>query len=130
MRSEWSFFVCSCLLLTKNLDSPSLVLYHNPDLNVPEPGPISIKSSPLWISPAVITKTGLFPGTLGEIYRENISLAEGIFAVFEVRDALPYDRPYQKAWSEKQAIAFLKEQSGIQFDPQILETFLDMIDES
>jgi len=50
--------------------------------------------------------------------------------VVDVKDALQPDRPYRKAWSEKQAIAFLKEQSGIQFDPQILETFLDMIDES
>jgi len=50
--------------------------------------------------------------------------------VVDVWDALQPDRPYRKAWSEKQAIAFLKEQSGIQFDPQVLETVLELINES
>jgi len=50
--------------------------------------------------------------------------------VVDVWDALQSDRPYRKAWTEKQAIAFLKDQSGIQFDPQILETFIDLIKET
>jgi len=61
---------------------------------------------------------------------EGIPLAARIFAVVDVWDALQSDRPYRKAWTEKQAIAFLKDQSGIQFDPQILETFIDLIKET
>ena len=51
-------------------------------------------------------------------------------AVVDVWDALQSDRPYRKARTEKQAIAFLKEQSGIQFDPQIPETFFELINET
>ncbi len=60
---------------------------------------------------------------------ESIPLAARIFAVVDVWDALQSDRPYRKAWSEKQAITFLKEQSGIQFDPQVLDVFFKLINE-
>jgi GAF domain-containing protein len=61
---------------------------------------------------------------------EDIPLAARIFAVVDVWDALQSDRPYRDAWSEKDAIAYLKEQSGIQFDSQIVEVFFEMIGKS
>jgi len=50
--------------------------------------------------------------------------------VVDVWDALQSNRPYRKAWSEKQAIKFLKEQSGIQFDPQVVDAFFELINET
>jgi len=61
---------------------------------------------------------------------ESIPLAARIFAVVDVWDALQSNRPYRKAWSEKQAIKFLKEQSGIQFDPQVVDAFFELINET
>ncbi len=51
-------------------------------------------------------------------------------AVVDVWDALLSDRPYRKAWSRDQVIAYFKEQSGKQFDPRIVERFLKLQHES
>jgi HD-GYP domain-containing protein (c-di-GMP phosphodiesterase class II) len=56
--------------------------------------------------------------------REEIPLAARIFAVVDVWDALISDRPHRKAWSEELAISLIKEQSGQQFDPSVVEAFL------
>jgi PAS domain S-box-containing protein len=60
---------------------------------------------------------------------EQIPLSARIFAVADVWDALTSDRPYRKAWSKEQTVEYIKEQSGSQFDPQIVEVFLKMISE-
>ena len=60
--------------------------------------------------------------------REEIPLEARIFAVVDVWDALQSDRPYRKAWSEGKALAYLKEQSGIQFDPEVVRSFLTFIE--
>ncbi|MFX8059720.1 HD domain-containing phosphohydrolase, partial [Acinetobacter baumannii] len=41
-----------------------------------------------------------------------------IAAVADVFDALTSERPYKKAWSPEDAMAYLKACSGQQFDPQ------------
>ena len=46
------------------------------------------------------------------------------FAVVDVWDALLSDRPYRKAWTKAQALQYLKDQSGKQFDPAIVERFI------
>jgi HD-GYP domain-containing protein (c-di-GMP phosphodiesterase class II) len=58
---------------------------------------------------------------------EQIPLAARIFAIVDVWDALTSDRPYRKAWSPKKVLAYIKDQTGIQFDPQIVEIFFDLI---
>ena len=58
---------------------------------------------------------------------EDIPLAARIFAVVDVWDALSYDRPYRAAWDEKKVFAYLEEQSGKQFDPHVVETFLKLM---
>ena len=58
---------------------------------------------------------------------EDIPLAARVFAVVDVWDALRSDRPYREAWSDQRAREYLREQAGKEFDPQIVETFLDMI---
>ncbi|RJQ45168.1 MAG: GAF domain-containing protein [Anaerolineaceae bacterium] len=57
---------------------------------------------------------------------EQIPLVARIFAVIDVWDALRSDRPYRKAWSEPQALAYIKEQSGKHFDPVVVKNFLEM----
>ncbi|MDR7414843.1 MAG: HD domain-containing phosphohydrolase [Armatimonadota bacterium] len=60
---------------------------------------------------------------------EEIPLAARIFAVVDVYDALTSDRPYRRAWSHEQAVAYLREQAGRQFDPRVVEAFLQVLEE-
>ena len=58
---------------------------------------------------------------------DDIPLAARIFAIADVWDALCSDRPYRPAWPKGKVINYIKEQSGIHFDPLVVETFLDVI---
>ena len=58
---------------------------------------------------------------------EAIPLAARIFAVVDVWDALISDRPYRKAWTQKQALDHIQEQSGKHFDPKVVSAFLTLI---
>ncbi len=58
---------------------------------------------------------------------EEIPLAARIFAVVDVWDALRSDRPYRDAWSDEKALHYIKDQSGEQFDPEVVEVFLDIL---
>jgi HD-GYP domain-containing protein (c-di-GMP phosphodiesterase class II) len=59
---------------------------------------------------------------------EEIPLAARLFTVADVYDALISDRPYRKAWTKAQALKYMKEQAGKQFDPQAVKLFLDTLD--
>ena len=59
---------------------------------------------------------------------EEIPLSARIVAIADVYQALISDRPYRKAYSRKKALGIIKKESGKQFDPQIVNTFLDIID--
>lgn len=61
---------------------------------------------------------------------EEIPLSARIFAVVDVYDALTSDRPYRKAWSKERAIEYIKDQSGKQFDPKVVEVFLSLVEET
>jgi putative two-component system response regulator len=54
---------------------------------------------------------------------DQIPLAARLFAVVDVWDALTSDRPYRRAWTNENALAYIKEQSGKHFDPQIVDLF-------
>ncbi|MDL1909409.1 response regulator [Chloroflexi bacterium CFX6] len=60
----------------------------------------------------------------------EIPLAARLFAVVDVWDALTSDRPYRPAWSAEETLAYIREQSGKHFDPEIAELFLRTMDES
>jgi GAF domain-containing protein len=60
---------------------------------------------------------------------EEIPLAARIFAIVDVWDALLSERPYRPAWGNDQVMDYLKAQSGIHFDPKILEVFLRLVEE-
>jgi len=57
---------------------------------------------------------------------EEIPLSARIFAVVDVWDAVQSDRPYNKAWPVEKTIAYMKEQSGKYFDPNIVKVFLEL----
>jgi HD-GYP domain-containing protein (c-di-GMP phosphodiesterase class II) len=57
---------------------------------------------------------------------EQIPLAARIFAVVDVWDALTSERPYRGPWSKEKARAYIVAQAGIHFDPQVVETFLQL----
>ena len=58
---------------------------------------------------------------------DEIPLTARLFAIVDVWDALTSDRPYRPAWSEKEALTYIQEQSGKHFDPQVVEPFLKMV---
>lgn len=60
---------------------------------------------------------------------QQIPLSARLFAVVDVYDALTSDRPYRSAWTRSQAIEYLREQTGQQFDPQVVTHFLELINE-
>ncbi len=60
---------------------------------------------------------------------EAIHIYGRITAIVDVFDALTSIRPYKKAWSFEQAVAYLHEQSGKHFDPHLCRLFTDNLDE-
>ncbi len=61
---------------------------------------------------------------------EEIPLAARIFAVVDVWDALLSDRPYRPAWPLPDVLRYLEEQKSMQFDPQVVDHFLGILNEN
>ncbi len=57
---------------------------------------------------------------------EQIPLAARIFALADVWDALTSDRPYHPAWPPEQAREFIRSQTGIHFDPQVVRVMMEL----
>jgi response regulator RpfG family c-di-GMP phosphodiesterase len=60
---------------------------------------------------------------------EQIEIYSRIVALTDVFDALATDRVYKKKWEIDKIVEYIKEQSGKQFDPKIVNIFLNNIDE-
>ena len=60
---------------------------------------------------------------------EEIPLAARVFSIADVWDALTHDRPYRPAWTKEKVLEYIKEQSGKQFDPQVVDAFLGLIND-
>ena len=60
---------------------------------------------------------------------EEIPLPARIFAVVDVWDALTSERPYRGAWSQREALEYIREQSGRHFDPEISAAFIQLVTE-
>ena len=60
---------------------------------------------------------------------EEIHIYGRITAIADVFDALVSDRCYKKAWELDRVINLFKEERGVQFDPRVVEVFLDCLDE-
>jgi putative two-component system response regulator len=61
---------------------------------------------------------------------EAIPMAARIVTVADVFDALTSERPYKKAWPLNEAIEEIQRQSGRQFDPQVVEAFCKVVQQS
>ena len=61
---------------------------------------------------------------------EQIPLPGRIIAVADVYDAMTSDRPYRKRMGKPQALAIIREGSGQQFDPKVVEALLAVVDKA
>ncbi|HIP28026.1 MAG TPA: response regulator [Sulfurovum sp.] len=52
-----------------------------------------------------------------------------VMAVIDVFDALTHKRCYKEAWSIEDSVAYMQEHSGTRFDPQLIDVFMENIDE-
>jgi putative nucleotidyltransferase with HDIG domain len=58
----------------------------------------------------------------------DIPLLARILCVADSFDAMTADRPYKRALAKEDAIVHIKDKTGTQFDPGVVETFLKVID--
>ena len=61
---------------------------------------------------------------------DKIPLIAAIISVADSFDAMTSDRPYRKGFSREKAVDIIKQESGKQFDPNIVEIFLEVIAEN
>lgn len=59
----------------------------------------------------------------------DIHIYGRIVALADVFDALTHKRTYKESWSVDNTIAYIKDNSGTHFDPQLVETFIEHLDE-
>lgn len=59
---------------------------------------------------------------------EAIPLMGRIVAIADVYDALLSKRSYKSSWDEGEVISYIRDQSGKQFDPELVEVFTNIID--
>jgi response regulator RpfG family c-di-GMP phosphodiesterase len=60
---------------------------------------------------------------------KDIHIFGRIVCLADVVDALAHKRPYKDAWSMNQVIEELKKERGQQFEPKLVDLFLDSLDE-
>lgn len=60
---------------------------------------------------------------------EAISLGARIFAVADRFEALTSERPYRKALHHKHAVQYIKKRAGTEFDPKVVQAFLESLAE-
>ena len=58
--------------------------------------------------------------------KDDIPIEGRIVATADVFDALCSDRPYKKAWSVSDAMAFIRDGAGTHFDPELADAFVSM----
>lgn len=80
-----------------------------------------------------------YPGKIKDIFGENVALSIGkredevsiygrIVALADVYDALMTKRVYKEAWDENSVIEYINQQSGKQFDPDVVNVFFAIYD--
>lgn len=63
-----------------------------------------------------------------KLRKETIPLGARILAVADAYESMISDRPYRKALSKKEAIKELKSNAGTQFDPEVVNILLKMLE--
>ncbi len=80
-----------------------------------------------------------YPGKIENIHAEEIHFGPGkrgeeiplvarIVAIADVYDALSSERAYKEAWDDEIVLEYIANESGRQFDPELVEVFLGMQD--
>lgn len=80
-----------------------------------------------------------YPGKIGNIFSKKARLGPGkkgeeipiyarIVMIADVYDSLISRRSYKEPWSQKEVVEYLQWKAGKQFDPLLVELFLDMQD--
>jgi putative two-component system response regulator len=59
---------------------------------------------------------------------EEIPIGARIITIVDAYDAMTTDRPYRAALSQEEAVRRLREARGTQFDPQVLDIFLGLVE--
>ncbi len=62
-----------------------------------------------------------------QISKDSIPLSARITALFDVYHALTSRRPYREPWSNRQALDYIADAAGHQFDPLLTEAFLQFM---
>jgi HD-GYP domain-containing protein (c-di-GMP phosphodiesterase class II) len=63
-----------------------------------------------------------------KISGEKIPLLSRVIAITDAYDAMTHDRPYRLAMDSSSALAELRRCSGTQFDPHLVEVFLNVVE--
>ncbi|WP_377702903.1 DUF3369 domain-containing protein [Pseudoduganella sp. UC29_71] len=58
----------------------------------------------------------------------EIPMSARIVAVVDVFDSLLHERPYKEPWPYPEVMAYIKARSGSQFDPEVVQALLDVIE--
>lgn len=62
------------------------------------------------------------------LQREEIPLPARVFMVVDAYDAMTTDRPYRASIGTERAVAELQRVAGTQFDPDVVKTFIGLVD--
>jgi HD-GYP domain-containing protein (c-di-GMP phosphodiesterase class II) len=62
------------------------------------------------------------------LQREEIPIECRMLTIADAYEALTCDRPYRKAFSPEEAVAELRNRSGTQFDPDIVDQFVSILE--
>jgi putative nucleotidyltransferase with HDIG domain/PAS domain S-box-containing protein len=119
------------------------------DAILQKPGPLSaeewviVKRHPAlaynWLSPIAYLRPAIdIPychherwdgsGYPRQLAGEQIPLIARIFAVIDVFRALREQRSYGRVWSREESLEYIRSQSGIHFDPHVVDVFLRMME--
>lgn len=64
------------------------------------------------------------------LIEDNIELGARILAVADTFDAMTTDRPYRKGLSKEEALAELIRSRGAQFDPEVVDSFIKILQDN
>ena len=59
--------------------------------------------------------------------KSHIPIEARIVSLCDVFDALTSERPYKKAWSNEETLALIQDESGKQFDPDLVDKFISIV---
>ncbi|WP_373990057.1 DUF3369 domain-containing protein [Duganella sp. BuS-21] len=67
-------------------------------------------------------------GYPNQLKARQIPIAARIVAVIDVFDSLLHERPYKEPWPHTEAVSYIRDRAGKQFDPEVVAALLDMIE--